>query len=851
MAILKHFKCKGSIGLHYGLGQEEVAVNFDNLSGLVTLAGNNGNGKTTFMELLSPFDVMPSRKLKNPRKYNLKNQFMLRDSYKEVCYIFNGEEYKFRVEIPAGTTMGIEGYITRDGVPLVKGKISEYRKMVVELFGSEELFYSSIFSCQGGPKLTDRTVGEFKQLLIELLGLNKYVEWWYSIGKVQKAVKVKLDKVLSDVSLHDGDIKAMEKNQELLEQSEFSLMMDQNKIVAIKKEIATVEEDLKTLQAQKVEAEKNEAVITEKKKAIEDLKTNYHAVLAESGDKIASYNLFKANTEKEIEEYTGLVSKEADILEASDKIKGLEKAKQDLEATICDLNTSIEEKQAFYNKIAIEIQGLYKKQGAIREESDLETLDNRVSELEAELTKAETSLAEKERLLLIAKDPSPLQALLTTLSQYQDAEDLLETRPAKCTIDDCPFIMAAIASIKQKPETEKAITAWKKANKIVVDNAEKEVLAAQAVVSTLLVEKSEAMSAWSTESERVKGMLEVVKEGIDTNEKTNRELSILVDEQKTKKDKSASLIAGIDGHIKTFQELSGKAPELEAAKQTITALKKGISDKWIEVAAEIKALETKSNGLMDKIKTIEAEIKALPAVNEDLDDLIITQQNELNGLDSELTSVNLAASNLDKKIAVLEDKIASAEETKAVVEGLKKEERHIRKELSRWDYIRGAVSKSGLQALEIASAAPLLTGIANDLLTDAFGGSFFLDLVTEDPETGAEILDIYVTREDGKTYSLSEFSGGESVYILQAMKCAQIVVNIEKSGVHFQTAFADEECSSLDKGKSEKFIKLYRALLKRAGFEKLIYITHIPEAQALSDYVIDFTKEGLKSESDI
>jgi DNA repair exonuclease SbcCD ATPase subunit len=357
------------------------------------------------------------------------------------------------------------------------------------------------------------------------------------------------------------------------------------------------------------------------------------------------------------------------------------------------------------------------------------------------------------------------------------------------------------------------------------------------------------MSAWSTESERVKGMLEVVKEGIDTNEKTNRELSILVDEQKTKKDKSASLIAGIDGHIKTFQELSGKAPELEAAKQTITALEKAISDKWIEVAAEIKALETKSNGLMDKIKTIEAEIKALPAVNEDLDDLIITQQNELNGLDSELTSVNLAASNLDKKIAVLEDKIASAEETKAVVEGLKKEERHIRKELSRWDYIRGAVSKSGLQALEIASAAPLLTGIANDLLTDAFGGSFFLDLVTEDPETGAEILDIYVTREDGKTYSLSEFSGGESIWILQAFKAAQVVVNIEKSGVHFQTAFADEESSALDTEKSEKFIKLYRALLKRAGFEKLLYISHIKEAQSMADHSLEFTKGGIVSES--
>ncbi|HGY11271.1 MAG TPA: hypothetical protein ENK36_02765, partial [Desulfobacterales bacterium] len=111
MADLQYFKAKGSYGIFYGLGKEEIAVNFSELSGLITLAGQNGFGKTTFMEMLSPFDIFPSRQMKDPKKYNLKKQFMLRDSFKEVCYLFNGQKYIFRVEVPAGTTMSPEGYI--------------------------------------------------------------------------------------------------------------------------------------------------------------------------------------------------------------------------------------------------------------------------------------------------------------------------------------------------------------------------------------------------------------------------------------------------------------------------------------------------------------------------------------------------------------------------------------------------------------------------------------------------------------------------------------------------------------------------------------------------------------------
>jgi DNA repair protein SbcC/Rad50 len=104
-----------------------------------------------------------------------------------------------------------------------------------------------------------------------------------------------------------------------------------------------------------------------------------------------------------------------------------------------------------------------------------------------------------------------------------------------------------------------------------------------------------------------------------------------------------------------------------------------------------------------------------------------------------------------------------------------------------------------------------------------------------------------VTRGDGETYPLSSYSGGESVWLLQSFKAAQILVNAEKSGIQFQTAFADEESGSLDKEKAERFIRMYRALMEQGGFQKLFYITHIPECQAMADHVLMFEDGGIRA----
>ena len=852
MAILKWFKCKGSQGVYYGLGKEEIAINFENMSGLITLAGENGNGKTSVMEMLSPFDTMPSRKLKNPKKYNLKNQFRDRNSYKEVCYQFNGSEYIFRVEIPAGTTMGIEGYITCDGVPLVKGKISEYRKKVVELFGSEDLFYSSIFSCQGGEKLTDKTVGEFKQLLIELLGMNKYVIWWKNIGAVLTEIQKELDKVLYSQSLFSGKQEEIEKNECLIAGAKINLEEKQKKLSDVYLDIDQIKKGIERLKSDKVEAETQQIILKDKKRQRDIL---YADIAALSDDRVsASKHLetFLSETEETNRENKALVEKSEEILSAQNNIDILAIEKAEWEKELVSINKKISEKQELLNKVIAAYEKLLKEKNDLSNDQECKDLAKAVELAREEKDNTKTTTVSIAAELTKAQDDSVLKQLKQTLAGYEDAENLLSKRPDFCVIDDCPFIMNALESIKNKSGTESAINAWTTDNKILVASILDRLHAAQDKEACSLHDFVKIKDKWSEKFQKIEEALTALQIKIITIGQEKEDIQGNLHILGVKKRGFEEAIAAFPEQIKEFTALASKTDDLKAAQVMIAASQKAIDEKNLSFSKEIETIKRKEAELLKKIEDLNIETmeKNIGSV-QIIERLLTGKEKELDELNRQSKILNIRMSDIEKEIAVLEDKSKMSEEDQQKIKALSEKETLTRKEISKWEYIRAAVSKSGLQALEIASAAPLLTGIANELLASAFGGSLHLDLVTIDPETGAEILDIYVTREDGQTFPLAEYSGGESVYILQAFKCAEIVVNIEKSGVHFQTAFADEESSALDKDKSEKFIQLYRALLKRAGFEKLIYITHMPEAQALADHSIEFTKDGLKSESDI
>jgi len=854
MAQLKGwFKAKGSYGLYYGLGVDEVAVNFEDISGLVTLAGENGRGKTTFMEMLSPFDVFPSRQMKDPKRYNLKKQFRLRDSYKEVCYIHQGREYLFRVEIPAGTTMSPEGYIWRDGEPLVKGKISQYRKKVVELFGSEKLFYSSMFSCQGGKKLTDLPTGEFKGLLIELLGLKRYVEYWHSVGKVITECERSLARCQSDLEGFENKTVEIDENNRRLDGHKRQLETYKEDISGAELILTGTVSDIEKLSKQAVEAAKKEATVAEKKKQLAALEETMAEAREVCERAAKSYVAWQDAQRNRLSPFQAIVAQEKQILTATEGIEQIRKEEKIWQSRLNALSEQGTNIRDSIDAINTQISDHQAQVRAWDSDSQMSELTDKISQIKTDIESGTAYASQVQALIESMAFDAVAASIEKELAAYAKAEDLISRRPPDCIDDTCSFIKNALEQIKEKPAKEKEL-ADRRAENARALNAEKERLAKiETDITRLKDELSKTKTALEERARIVGSRAGVISAAIKTLEKKRDEKSITREKLLAQYAEVKGYIDGVPDRIEELQALAGKKADLDMAKQELTHAAVAAKEKQAEQDKTLEAYTNQSVELQALFTRLENDVIAL-SLNISSADIARKQQQARSvsaQQEKEIERLKGLVSETEKAIAVCEEKAKGSLNDAAEIDRLRKLEKHIRKEISRWAYIRGAVSKSGLQALEIAAAAPLLTGLANDLLTEAYGGEFFVDLVTQDPETGAEILDIMISRGDGQSFPLADYSGGESVWILQAFKAAQILVNAEKSGVHFQTCFADEESGALDKDKAERFIKMYRALMAKGDFEKLFFISHIPDCQAMADHALIFQHGGIVSESNI
>ena len=56
-----YLKLKGFKGVRSGSGKDELEIDFSGRTGLVGVAGPNGSGKTTVLDNLHPYRIMPYR----------------------------------------------------------------------------------------------------------------------------------------------------------------------------------------------------------------------------------------------------------------------------------------------------------------------------------------------------------------------------------------------------------------------------------------------------------------------------------------------------------------------------------------------------------------------------------------------------------------------------------------------------------------------------------------------------------------------------------------------------------------------------------------------------------------------
>lgn len=172
-------RLKGFLGIKAGLGVDDITIDLSNLPpGIVVLSGPNGSGKSSIIDSLTPFRLMAYRAgaTYSPAAFSYYEQ-CYGDAIKDFEFELDGQLYRSLIVIDMETRKQ-EAYLYRnDGedwvtMPGIDGKVNSYDRVVEDLVGSPQLFFTSIFRCQNARALADYSKGDIKALFVELLNID-------------------------------------------------------------------------------------------------------------------------------------------------------------------------------------------------------------------------------------------------------------------------------------------------------------------------------------------------------------------------------------------------------------------------------------------------------------------------------------------------------------------------------------------------------------------------------------------------------------------------------------------------------------------------------------------------------
>jgi DNA repair protein SbcC/Rad50 len=771
---INYIKVRGAIGFKKGLGVDEVEFNLTSKTGLVALSGPNGRGKTTLLELMSPYRTFASR------KGALRHHFFLRDSFIETKFVYNNQEFHTIRKIDSGSDRA-EAFIVVDGESVVNGKLREYDDYIVNLFGSETLFYNSVFCAQNSGNISDMRTGEIKELFVEFLRIERLVEFETKAKHGISFFQKKLD-ILS------GQIEVCQESISFLGNIEDDIEKNQTRIVDVERDIELTDEGIKRTTAELEELKRKEI---EQKNDIDrkkELEENLEKLVVEQDEiktKTDNLNIFLCQKHEvltasiKIKEYQGQERHFSECFECSIDEQG----RLDKEIKRLAREKEVRENRIEYHKNDLVLDGLKTTLSWLESQSKFfETNLNTVDLIIEGLAK---SVCECDKKIAMAIDP------------------------------DCKSIICPALNIVS--EAKKELPALKKD---MVDMETKR-LDGNDKLNLLSKKIGSCRQGLEVSTKDINSKVDILQEEIEGFEDA-RKLAMAkwidIDDFKSfYKSRRLECREKIQG----LEELAGKKLQITIAE-----------GKYLQLSEQFKNL--KKTIVFERAKI--SDIKIIDSIDFELR-LKISEEDQATKNKKKLSD---SLNRLNESAAVFKNELDKKNNTIISLKEKKSQEKIYLKELSEWDYLRLACSKTGLQALEIDGAAPLIVSEANTLLEKAFGLDSQIRIVTQDPETGREVFQIKVIRDDGSEDDFSNLSGGQKVWIAKALSLGMTLVSKRKSGRDFMTLFADEEDGALDSEKALDFIQLYRSMMATGDFNTCFFISHNPDVVAMSDHEIKF-----------
>ena len=861
-------KLIGSKGVRAGMGAEEISINLSSLpAGLIAICGTNGRGKTTILDNLQPYRIMPYKLRKSgnwsPNSFSYFDQFEGSDGLIEFIFGMGGKVYRKYILIDAERRKQ-EAYLYEaenigdEWKPINDGKTGTYDAAIEKVCGSPSLFFTSVFRSQGAKNLSDYTRGDIMEIIAELLNINHIKEQGAKAGEVEKHLKSLISLDNSKLDMLRGEVSKVDELRESLAIHEESIGGNEEIISSIKKDVEAKQNELTKVEVNEAAKESDRARLKDMEAANEQDGRETSSLDSEKSDQETAFDAATNGLKEKLERSEEITAKE---------VSSLGDEKRDQEITFDSAINGLKEKLERSEKITANAEGIREK---VKEEGGkqeaLSTLKERLSREEAErdtLDSRKERISEKERGLSEIKlqlsqakyaHDAAIQSAKTKLEHAEKEAAKLEG--VDCKGDGAEWINESCRFIKD------AVTAR---NSLESLRSELEKLSHPSAEIIDLEERLKALPEIEQESKDIAVLLDVctanirdVRSKIETAEAELTEIARWT--------KLAPELDKAEEDVKQLKvDIEAKEKEKTTALENI-ASKRGEIEKRMEEDAkqlktDIEAKEKEKTNALEKIAAKRDEIekrmserafgiaKLSGAIGQDTNNLrqeiqkdMDSKKESLARMEADMKTVQAEASSIKGKIDELEKKKGDMKDIEARVAG-------INNEIARWSLFAKACSNDGIISLEIDDSGHGIASIANELLAECYGSRYSVKIVTQSAKAKGgmkEDFDITVLdSETGESASITEKSGGQVTYVEDAIVRAICLMNIQNSERTFGSLFSDEKDGSLDEDKKLAFISVKNKAIELGSHEREFFITQTRELQERADGRIILSDEGV------
>jgi exonuclease SbcC len=258
---------KNSIYFNEKLEVKTLSIGLDKYKGIVLITGDNGFGKSSLLEFMTPYRKLPSR----PGAY--KKHFLNECGSVSRIWTINGIKYEFYIKCNKNLTECYIYTISKDNIKtsiLNSTSTEAYDTAVEEICGSSDIYFRTIF------KNSENNIGTLKEsnkkeYFIELIGASEYSKIKELSLKQKNLLKFDVD-LLNNSKKKIVDYLSLSENQNLnyeLKKLDSKFLDNHNKIDNLINEIKTINDNNLKIATESSKKAINDADI----KNLKDMKT--------------------------------------------------------------------------------------------------------------------------------------------------------------------------------------------------------------------------------------------------------------------------------------------------------------------------------------------------------------------------------------------------------------------------------------------------------------------------------------------------------------------------------------------------------------------------------------------------